>query len=284
MIGIIAYWADRLLIWYLVYLAVSGVEMAQSAWLLPPELNISSAIRLHRFTVGSFAGLLFVSTSLLMICSVVKWWHKSFCRWILMICLAGSVAAECWVARWIAVRGLRQLSPPLHEALKAPPLATSVIVALMTALAAGAFCWRLLARPGRDDLLLVPERPLFFYQSWFAGLLLALIATTHIVTGLIDYFDDIASWWSPSDWTWLIEGLIFRSTQFIWLAAILCGLSAAWMNWRRRKVLVTDTVPCVDPALYALTMLSVTIVVVAAHPFSPRSALVAGRCSSTRSR
>lgn len=270
LIGIILYWADRMLVWFLVYLAVSGVEMAEPPRFLPPEMNVSTAVRIHRFTLFSFAGLPLVIANLLLIGGLLKFWNKPHCRSMLMILLAAGLAANVWLARWIAVQGIRQLSPSFQEAIQVPPLAGITVIASMILLTVGAFSWRCLAKPAPvDHSPHVSDRTLYFHENWLGGLLLGVVAVISVVNTLISSITtSLNSPYSSNtiDWETFVYGLTNYPTQFIWLAAAIGGFAMAWFRWRGRKEPVGANLPCVNPAQFAVTLASLLIVVVAGAP------------------
>jgi hypothetical protein len=270
LIGIVAYWADRMLIWFLVYLALSGVEAAWPPRLLPPEMNVSSAVRAHRFALGSFTGLSLVIVNLLLIASLVWWWNKPRVRSMLVISLAAGLLGECWVAHWIGVQGLRQLSPPFQEAVQVPSLAALALVASMTLLAVGAFWWRTLAKQASlDHALVMPERMLFFHEHWLGSILLGVVAIFHLVGTLIG--NVIATLNSPMsratfDWQWFVFNVTNYPTELIWLAATIGGFGQAWFRWQRKTESLGGTLPSINPAQFTAAMLALLIVVVASAP------------------
>ncbi len=267
LVVVIAYWMDRMVTWFLVYLALSGVEAAQPPRWLPPEINVDTAVRIHRFTLVSFAGLPLAVANLLLVGGLVKWWRKPRLRSMLAICLAAGLAAECWLARWIGVEGMRQLSPPFQEAMHVPPLAAIIIVAAMILLAVGAFSWRSLGKsqPAGHSVH-GAQRTVFFHENWTGSLLLGMVA---ILTIAISFIDWVIKWHASPFWSsfqTIAYGLTERPAQLLWLAAAIGGFGLAWLRWKRRKVPVADVLPCVDPALFAATMLGLSILVVAATP------------------
>ncbi len=102
----IAYWADRMLIWFLLYLAVAGVEVAQPPAWLPPDINQNAMVRIHHFELASLGGLLLEVGNALLIGGLVKCWYRPITRRVLTISLSSGLVAECWCARWIGVYGV----------------------------------------------------------------------------------------------------------------------------------------------------------------------------------
>ena len=278
LLAIILYWAEHMLIIFLVYLAISGVEMYQSPRFLPPELNVSTVVRFHRFALGGLAGVSFVLANLLLIGGLVKWWSKPRWRWLLTSMLAAGLAAECWLTWWIAVPGLGQLAPAFQQSIPVPPRAGIVVVASMVVLAAGAFAWRLLAKGAPvESGAQVLERPLFFHENWLGSLLVGIVSMAWVlapfVEALIDQFvSPILSTTMPTavplafDLQTLVWVMMSSPAQFIWLAAAIGGLSLGCFDWRRRAQSLGDSLPCVNPAQFGVTLVSVLIVAVASAP------------------
>ncbi len=286
LIGIVAYWADRMKIWFLVYIAINGVEayLPQGSW--PPEINVSTALRAQRFMLASAAGLPFVLANLMLVGGLVKWWNMPRRRWVFAISLAAGLAGECSIATWLAVRGVRQLSPPYQEAIQIPRAAI-LDAASMVLLAAGGFTWRLLAgRSLEDGVSLTPNRPLFFHESWLGGLAVGAVALALVVNTVTDNpvssssastarnrFPPPNPFFSLNpfstlaiDWQTLFYSCTNRPAQLIALAAVLGGLALAWFRWRRRREPIVDVLPSVDPVLFGVTMTSLLLMLVAAAP------------------
>jgi hypothetical protein len=266
-----------MLVPFLVYIAICGVEAAQRGQLLPPEMNVNAAVRVHRFALAGFAGLTLAIGNLLLVGGLVKSWARPDWRWASILFLCTGLAAECWIARWIAVDGLRQLSSPFHEAIQAP-LAAMITVASMFVLAVGAFCWRALAKSEQvDGSSVIPRRAPFFHESWLAGLLLGVIAIATTLSTFIGNVTPLMNLPFASrtlDFETIVYGLTYRPAQFIWLAAAIGGFGQAWFAWPRRKELFDDRLPSVEPALLATTIVSLLIAIVAGAP------LLAAACFS----
>jgi hypothetical protein len=264
-----AYWADRMVIWFLVYLAISGVEMSRPPAWLPQEIDANNVVRIHHFALGSLGGFLLVVGNSLLIGSLVKWWHKPRGRWMLTISLAAGLAAECWCARWIGVHGVRQLSPSFQEALRVPPFAAIIVVATMIVLAVAAFSWRTLAMAAPvDNSSQVPERAWYFHENWLGGLSLGLVAMASAVNTLIS--EQIASARAPFStrtiWLTFVYGETLYPGQLICLAAAIGGFALAWLRWRRRRESVCNVLPCIDPALFAVSMSGLSVFLVVSAP------------------
>ena len=267
--GTVVYWADRMVLWFLVYVALSGVEMARPRAWLTPGIHVIPDVRADRFMVGSFAALPLAIANLLLIGGLVKWWNTPRRRRMFMVALAVGLTTQCCLAGWIMGPGFWQLSPWFFEVLEVPPLAAIVVVAAMILLAVGAFTWRLFAAPAPvDPLQQPPERKLYFHENWFASLLLGAVATTCLVGQLAR--EILAVWRRSLSVTEHLElivyDLIYPATQFLWLAAAIGGFALAWVRWRRRKQPIADVLPCVNPALFTVTMVSSMILVVASAP------------------
>ena len=268
LVVILAYWADQLKIWFLVYLAISNVEGAWPPSWLPPDIPFSTAVRIHRFTVGSLAGLALVIANVVLIAGIVKCWEKPRLRWTLAIGLAVGLAAQGWVAAWIGVNGLRQLSPQFQEAIDVPA-AVMIVVAWMILLASCAFTWRELGTaPASAHSQPVRERQSFFHESWLGSLLLGFAAATQAVYATIS----LVSAWTRSGLKvsinpeLIVYALKSEPAQIISIAAAIGGFALAVSRWRRRNDLIIDTLPCIAPAQLGLTMLGILILVVTSAP------------------
>jgi hypothetical protein len=270
LIAMLAYWADRLLIWFLVYLAIAGVEAAEPPAWRPPELDRNSAVSVHRFVLGSLAGLPLLVASPLLIAGVVRWWRRRPWRLVLLVSLAASLAGEFWLLGWLANQGLRRLSPTYLESMHVPPLPVCIVVASMVVLAAAAFAWRAMARAAPANCPLdASQRTLLLHESWLGSLLLGLLALACIVNTTIGSV--IASLNSPVssktvELQDIVYSLTYRPAQFIWLAAASGGFALAWSRWRHRREPLRNTLPSIDPAIFAVTMLGLMLVAIASAP------------------
>jgi hypothetical protein len=262
LIGIILIWANQMVIEVLVYIAVSGVEMADSPRFLPPEMNVSSAVRIQRFTGASLAGLLLVIANLLLITALTKWWNKPRLRWPLIVVLALGLVVQSEVVWWIAVQGIRQLSPPFQGTMVLPSWNCFVVVGLMILLAVAVFSWRILAKPTPTIYSLqAPKRKLFFHERWSGCLSLGLVALIWVAYSIVHYIR-IAHNLSFSDcWQMVAYGFTYPE-QSIWLAAAVGGLALAWARFRNWARPVTNVLPSINPLQFAVTMVSLTIIVV----------------------
>ena len=108
LIGLIAYWGDRMLIPFLVYIAVSGIEMCQPAKLLPPEMNISTTVRIHRFMTASFAGMALLILNLLLLFGLVQFCAQGAVS--LGVTVAPDCGFNCRVWHYVLVSGTRDLA------------------------------------------------------------------------------------------------------------------------------------------------------------------------------
>jgi hypothetical protein len=269
LLAVLLYWADRLFIWYLVYLAVSGVESAQPPGWLPRDVDMNTTVRTHRFATASFAGVPLLVASLLLMTGLVGWWQKPRLRWLMAICLGTSLAAECSLACWFAIEGLWQLSPPFQQAIQIPPVA-AVLIAAMVLFSVGAFSWRMFAQaaPFAPPSEVAVRKP-FFHEHWLASLLLGLVAVGEVANSIIVQAIAVAN--SPIaglslDWQTLVQCVTQYPTQLIPLAATIGGFALAWTRWRRRNVPLDAGLPCIDPAIFATTMASLLIFAVASAP------------------
>lgn len=260
-------WAEKTLLWFLVYIAVSGVEAAQPSHFLSPELNESTFLRMQRFAAGGVIGLSLAVANVLLIAALVAWWRKARLRLPLLVLLTAGLAAEGAAAVWIGGPGLRQLSPPMQEAVRFPPLAPALLGGTMVGLAAGAFAWRLLAKPASLDASVpVVARPSYLHEHWLGCLLLGIVAAAGTAIATIILVNEPPAWHTRFDWQWVTYALIYRPAAYIWLAAIIGGFALAWVHWNRRKQPAEELLPSVDPAQFAVLMASLLIAVIAAAP------------------
>ena len=267
LILILVYWADRVLIWFLIYVSISGVEAAQSPKSLPPEMAVSGVLRMQRFALGGIVGLSIVVVNAGLIAALVIWWNRPRPRWTLLILLAVGLAAECGCAGWIAGPGLRQLSPPMQEAVRFPPLRHALLATTMALLAVAVFSWRMLAKAvpvDRSSQSLA--RPFYLHERWLGCLLLGVVAASEAAMLVVAFVSESLGWGGSFDWELIGFGLTYRPANFIWLAAAAAGFSLAWIHWRRRNQPFEDLLPCVNPAQFAVLTFSMLIAVVASAP------------------
>ncbi len=267
---ILAFWTERLLIWFLVYLGIAGVEAAWPPSWLPPDIHFNNTVRIHRFTFGSLAGLPLVIANVVLIAGIVNCWNQSRLRWMLAIVLSFGLAAQSWVAWWIGVKGLRQLSPAFQDAVEVPPAAVVFVVGLMVLLAVATFTWRLMAKaPAIDNARRVGERAPFLHEDWVGSLLLGLAATAQTAFGVINVVSASNSLWGgrvPINLESIFYFLTSEPAQIISIAAAIGGFALAWSRWRRRNEPIVDTLPCIAPAQFGLTALGILILVVTSAP------------------
>ena len=173
-IVVVAYWIDRMLIPYLIYLAVSGIARSQPARLLPPDRNIRDAVWNQQFAVVTSIAALVVVLNLVIIWAIVRGWNQRRRRSSLQLLFALSLAAQVGCVAWIYSKGLWHLSPEMAESIHAPSPDSFGIAVAIVFVAAAAFAWRASATILQAEQTLV-ARPPDFHESWVAGLLLGLV-------------------------------------------------------------------------------------------------------------
>ena len=273
---VLAYWANQLFVWFLVYLAIAGFEVAQSPRHMSQDDNVSNSVRVHRFVLTSAGGVLVVIANLLLVTALVKWWNRPRCRRILLLALAFGLTMESWLASWVGNHGIRQLSPSIYDAIHVGPPVAVVVAATLLILAVGAFSWRLLATPATENRSAqVPGRPVYFHENWLSSLLLGVVATTYMVNTAVNIavvlFNPIVSTRGRLppprvDWEIVFYVLTHRPAQLLGLAAALGGFTVTWLRWRWKTEPVDDNIPCVNPAQFAVTMVSLLTIAVAGAP------------------
>src|SRR5262249_24879716 len=83
LIAILCYWIERMLIVSLVYIAIQAIQNWQPPKLLPPEMNVSGDVYLHRFALASFAGGGSVILNLILMSVLVACWNRRRLRYLL---------------------------------------------------------------------------------------------------------------------------------------------------------------------------------------------------------
>ena len=233
---------------------------------MPPELNVSNSVRVHRFTQASFAGLALLILNLLLIAGLAKWWNQRRWRWTLLLLLTGGLAAEGWFSGQIVFRGVRQLSPEMAEAIVVSPVVV-IVVALMILVAGTAVLWSSLAETINCDRSIVPEhRRCFFHESWLGSLLLGVSAATAVIGQWIIDFQEVLPHYKPLDFQVIAFVLTLHPASGIGLAAALGGLALAWIRRRKRDDLIADVLPQINPASFIVTLLSLMVAVIVGAP------------------
>ena len=266
--GLMAYEADRTFITFLIYLAVTGIELYQPPRLMPPEFNVSNSVRVHRFTQASFAGLALLMLNLLLIVGLAKWWNQQRWRWVLLLLLAGGLAAETWFSGQIVFRGVRPLSPAMADGIVISPVAI-IVVALMILVAATAVLWSSHLQPiSRDQSIGTEQRYCFFHESWFGSLLLGICAATAVIGQWINDFREVLPIYKSKslDFQLMVNILTLHPATGIGLAAAIGGLALAWIRRRRRGELIADVLPQINPASFIVTLLSLMVAVIVGAP------------------
>jgi hypothetical protein len=264
---VILYWAEHLFVWFLVYLAIAGIEKAQPAWLLPPELHVADVVRFHRFATASMIGLLLIVTSVLCLYAAIRWRRWTALRTAALVCLGASLATCGWIAYWIGGPGLKQLSPTIHEARHVPPFAAEVTILATMLLFAGMLSWRIVVNwPTSDSSQAIYHRP-FFHQTWTAAAALTVMASSLCIVGVSSIVAEFISiGMAQFDWQDYVNFLTLRPSQFYWYAAMLGGLIAMCQRWRIRGQSVNEPLPNAEPISYFLAGLTITVLLAVAAP------------------
>jgi hypothetical protein len=266
--GLMAYEADRTFITFLIYLAVTGVELYQPPRLMPPEFNVSNSVRVHRFTQASFAGLALLMLNLLLIAGLAKWWNQRRWRWVLLMLLAGGLGAETWFSSQIVFRGVRPLSPAMADGIVISPVAV-IVVALMILLAGKAVLWSSQIHPiSRDPSIGTEHRYCFFHESCLGSLSLGVCAATAVIGQWINDFREVLPIYKSKslDFQLLVNILTLHPATGIGLAATIGGLALAWIRRRKRDELLADLLPEINPSPFFVTLSSLMIAVIAGAP------------------
>jgi hypothetical protein len=244
------------------------VEAAQHPGSLPACLDASQAVRIQRFVAGSFAGLAFVGPNLLLIWGLVKCWSNARRRRVLLVCVVAGLTFQLLIVGWIGTRGLRQLSPEFQQAIEVPTTAAIVLAAAMVVVATATFAWRLLAKAAHVEGTEPSDAPnLFFYERWQASLLLGAMAMMPVAATLVDTIQsNLSRTIFPFPlWEELLYSLSFPA-ELLCLAVAIGGFALAVVYWRRRREIVADVLPRIDPAEFAVTAVSLCIFVATAAP------------------
>src|SRR5262249_7094666 len=141
LIGLVAYWADRMLVMFLVHLAICGVEVAQPSGAYPPEINVSTKVRADRYLDGTTAALPLVIVNLALTAALVSTWKRPRLRLLVGTLWLAGLASEGALSIWLSDAGLRQLSPTLHQARQVH-VASFAIVGATAIVAVLTFAWR----------------------------------------------------------------------------------------------------------------------------------------------
>ncbi len=227
---------------------------------MPPVMNVSTAIRLHRFMLASFFGLPLLILTLIILVLLMRRWHNLGWRCPLFALLVVGFAAQVYLVFWLTTFGIHQLSPPMAEGIFRPYWDEDLMVSLMIVIFSVTFSWALLARPSSHEqtgLLLGPRR--FFHETWYASLLLGIVALAHIVSVVIVSFNTRPRAYGKFDWDTLSYAIMFTPSRFIWLASIVGGFSIAWTRFRRRHLPLLDSLPNLELVPYAVLATSLAL-------------------------
>jgi hypothetical protein len=270
LIGILVFVANCMFVTVLVYFAVSGIEAVQSARLLPPEMNVPTALRTQRFIFASGIGIGFLIANLVLVLTIRKWWNDHVLRWILMPLVAAGITAQCLVVHWFVVYGIRQLQPEFADTFLTPPLAGAIVIGMIVSLAGIVAAWKLTVKsPAKVHGGTAWKRAPFFHESWLAGALLgtctASLFVQWTIKGVIDAFQNSFPY-NRFGWTIIPGSLIYYPWEFIWWAAAIGGFSSAWNRWHRRKNPIVETACEINPAQFWVTFVGLLLITLAAAP------------------
>lgn len=271
-VGLTLYEADRTFITFLVYIAVQGIELAQPAKLLPPELNVSNAVRVRHFTLTSLAGLAVLITNLLLIAGLTKAWERRWRRWVLLALLAIGLPSEIWISSELAGRDIWRLSPAMAEAIRVPPTVIALVAGLVL-VSALAMLWPILAQPvPADPSARSNDRRGWFYESWLGSLAIGACATAAVVGQWINDLQLLftSSYWRtaprPLDFQNIVSIVTQHPSTAIGVAAAIGGFALAWIRWRHKDEPMRDGLPSVNPVQLAVTFFGLVIAIIAAAP------------------
>ncbi len=266
-IAIILFWIDRTLLHFLVYIAISGVEVAQQMPLLQLE---NPAVRLHRFSVLSVLGLALAVANLLLTAGIATFWDRRRAIRTIAGPLAAGLVLESCISAWVATAGISQLSPPMREAISLPPAPVVAAVSTAVLLSAGAFSWRWLARAIQPKLPpLGGNRRLPFHESALASLLVGATSLAYCCeSGFAElqgaFNSPLALRWL--DWSSYVYAFADDPAKLIGFAATLGGFGQAWLLWRRRNNPIANTLPSIDPVRFMVVVASLTLLAVLSAP------------------
>ncbi len=264
---LVAIWVDQLLVWYLVYIAISAVEAAQPPGWFAGELNVAQAIRHQRFALASFAGYAIGIIALLVFATLVRWWSKPKVRCVSLILLAACLAGELGLTWWIVARGIRQLSPAIAQAIQWPPMDETLVVATMLVSGAAAFAWRALARPASVDVAAARaiRRP-FLHESWLGALLVGVFAAGSLASFIVEEVISRPTGPLPLRWQ---DGFYIATSppaHLISVAAIIAGFAMAWSRWLHGVEMVDDSLPTVNPMRWGTMLVGLVLLAVLGAP------------------
>jgi hypothetical protein len=272
MIGLTLYEADTTLITFIVYIAVQGIELAQPAKLLPPELNVSNAVRVRQFTLASLAGLAVLVMNLLVIPGLTKLWKWPLQRCALLVLLAIGLSAEIWLSSELACRAIWRLSPAMAEAISVPPLVIALVVGLVLIFAL-AVLWPNLAQPGQSEPPAMSGNcGRWFHESWVGSLALGACTTTAVVGQWIRDLNLLvtSSYWRtaprPLDLGTIVSVMTQHPSTGIGVAAAIGGFALAWIRWRAKDDPIKESLPSINPSQLAITFLALVVSIIASAP------------------
>jgi hypothetical protein len=260
LIAILLAWYERMTIPALVYIAVSGIELAQPAKLLPAEMNISTALRIQHFALVSFAGLLLLALNLLLLSALTTYWNLRRMRLPLVLAVIVGAGLQVAIVYWFVAVGVRQLLPPMAQAFQLWPSTTVILVVLLITSASATFAWRLLAKPSFvEHSLAVTSAKGCIHKSWLAAFVLSLMAVAHLGFLLIV---SIKAALNPSfnipAWQLLLYGLMYPA-EFIWFAATIGVAAIAWKRFQSKDASLPNVLPTIDTLQFTVVTLDLII-------------------------
>ena len=266
-VALIAYWTDRMLIPFLIYLAVNGISRSQPAWLLPPERNIRDAVWADQFAVASLIGTCLVALNLFIFWSVARSWNRPRWKWLLMIVLIVLLVMQCACVAWLYGRGVWHLSPEMAESIHWPAPDRLLLAAAIT-LVAAAMIVRPAATIATSTLQIETMRPRYFYETWIAGLSLGLVGLAVLINLEIGQIKAMISnpFSSRLDWQSVAYGLMFTPAQAIYWGAVIGGFMFAWQRFRRPASATSDMLIRIQPGKFFILTLALTCSLILSAP------------------
>jgi hypothetical protein len=262
----LVYWDDRLLVTYLVYLAITGIIRAQPARLLPPERNVPDSVWANQFAIASLIGACVVATNVLLLWAIARYWNRPRVRWPLLGFLTLSVGAQGTFSVWLYGKGVWQLSPEMAESMHWPPWQSLSLVIALALVAASAVAWRVSSRFAENQLTYAAGRQ-FFHETWMGSLLLGLVLLAVLVIGQIKLIVATANLLRIGlNWDSIAYGLFFYPAQLIYWAAGIGAFAICWLKWRQQSDCQTTAIQLVEPAKFGVFMLAITCVLVLSAP------------------
>jgi hypothetical protein len=246
----------------LVFIAITGIELATAPKFLPEGLSPNVTMRIDQFAAGALLGCILFFANLLNIFAVIRRFNAMRRRRIPLVLLAIGLVGQTCVAIWILGPGLWQLSPAYAAGFQVPSPLTITIVGAMIVVAAGGFAWRVLARrvecPDSSNSVSVS-----FHFSWLASLFLGIFA----IATLADHIRKSGAFDPRLSWQERLELQLFVPMNALFLAVALGGVFQSWSRWRDRgSPWLKNTLPQVRILPWLVISFAAAVVLFAVGP------------------